>query len=60
MEDNKSTREEITGTVESVVYRNEQNGYTILEVSTAEKKLVTVVGTMPFVSEGESITVRGG
>ena len=60
MEDNKSTREEITGTVESVVYRNEQNGYTILEVSTAKKELVTVVGTMPFVSEGESITVRGG
>lgn len=60
MEDNKSAREEITGTVESVVYRNEQNGYTILEVSTAKKELVTVVGTMPFVSEGESITVRGG
>ena len=59
MEDNKSTREEITGTVESVVYRNEQNGYTILEVSTDKKELVTVVGTMPFVSEGENITVRG-
>ena len=59
MEDNKSTREEITGTVEFVVYRNEQNGYTILEVSTDKKELVTVVGTMPFVSEGENITVRG-
>ena len=60
MEERQSAREEITGTVESVVYRNEQNGYTILEVSTGKKEIVTVVGTMPFVSEGESITVRGG
>lgn len=59
MEDVKGTKEEVTGTVESVVYRNEQNGYTILEVSTDKKELVTVVGTMPFVSEGENITVRG-
>lgn len=59
MEDVKSAKEEVTGTVESVVYRNEQNGYTILEVSTDKKELVTVVGTMPFVSEGENITVRG-
>lgn len=59
MEDVKGEKEEVTGTVESVVYRNEQNGYTILEVSTDKKELVTVVGTMPFVSEGENITVRG-
>lgn len=59
MEDVKGTKEEVTGTVESVVYRNEQNGYTILEISTDKKELVTVVGTMPFVSEGENITVRG-
>lgn len=59
MEDVKDAKEEVTGTVESVVYRNEQNGYTILEVSTDKKELVTVVGTMPFVSEGENITVRG-
>lgn len=59
MEDVKGAKEEVTGTVESVVYRNEQNGYSILEVSTDKKELVTVVGTMPFVSEGENITVRG-
>ncbi len=59
MEDVKGAKEEVTGTVESVVYRNEQNGYTILEISTDKKELVTVVGTMPFVSEGENITVRG-
>ena len=59
MEDVKGAKEEVIGTVESVVYRNEQNGYTILEVSTGKKTIVTVVGTMPFVGEGESITARG-
>lgn len=60
MEDKKAKTEEITGTVEAVVYRNEQNGYTILEISAETKDVVTVVGIMPFVSEGETVTVRGG
>ena len=59
MGDVKDTHE-ISGTVESVVFRNEQNGYTILEVFSEERgEIVTVVGTMPFVGEGESIAVRG-
>jgi len=50
----------ITGTVEAVVFRNESNGYTILEVYSEDTHTVsTVVGTLPFVGEGESITVRG-
>ncbi len=54
-------KEEIQGTVESVIYRNEANGYTILEVFAEQKKeLVTVVGFFPFVAEGESVIVRGG
>lgn len=59
MEDVKDIHE-ISGTVESVIFRNEQNGYTILEVFSEERKeIVTVVGIMPFVGEGESIYVRG-
>ena len=50
----------ISGTVEAVVYRNEANAYTILEVySDDRKEVVTVVGTMPFVGEGEAVEVRG-
>lgn len=50
----------INGTVESVVYRNDANGYTILEVYSEERKeVITVVGTMPFVGEGESVTAKG-
>ena len=50
----------ISGTVEAVVYRNDANAYTILEVYSEEKKeVLTVVGTMPFVGEGEVIEVHG-
>ncbi len=53
-------RNVITGTVEAVVYRNDANGYTILEVYSEERKeVITVVGTMPFVGEGEAIQVKG-
>lgn len=50
----------ISGTVEAVVYRNEANSYTILEVYSEEKKeIITVVGTMPFVGEGETVEISG-
>lgn len=50
----------ISGTVEAVIYRNEVNAYTILEVYSEDKKeVVTVVGIMPFVGEGEAVEVHG-
>ncbi|MBQ8837108.1 MAG: ATP-dependent RecD-like DNA helicase [Clostridia bacterium] len=50
----------INGTVEAVVYRNDANSYTILDVYSEERKeVVTVVGIMPFVGEGEAVEVRG-
>ncbi len=53
-------KNEISGTVEAIVFRNEANGYTILEVYIEDKKeIATVVGILPFVGEGESVTVRG-
>ncbi|MBR5538902.1 MAG: AAA family ATPase, partial [Clostridia bacterium] len=51
---------QIKGSVEAVVFRNESNGYTILEVYSEDTHTVTtVVGTFPFVGEGESIVVGG-
>ncbi len=50
----------VSGTVEAVVFRNDANGYTILEVFSEERKeVITVVGIIPFVSEGEAISVSG-
>ena len=49
---------EICGQVESVIYRNEQNGYTVLELST-EDELVTATGDMPMIGAGEQVKLYG-
>ncbi len=61
MEDVKKTDglEKLTGSVESVIYANEENGYTILDFGTEENELITLVGTIPYVSEGDELTVFG-
>ena len=51
--------EKLTGSVESVIYTNEDHGYAILDFGTAENELVTIVGTMPYVVEGDELTVWG-
>lgn len=53
-----SGTETISGTVESITYHNETNGYTVLELDTG-RELVTAVGEIPFVSVGEILTMRG-
>ena len=55
---NKEQLYELTGTVESVIYRNEENGYTVLEVS-GEDSLITATGAMPLVSAGETVKLVG-
>lgn len=50
--------ERIEGVVEDVVYRNEENGYTVLTV-VVEQKEVTVVGLMFGVTIGEHIIAEG-
>ncbi len=49
----------IEGTVSSIVFQNEENGYTVLRLETGANE-VTVVGCMPGVAPGESVSVRGG
>lgn len=46
------------GTVERVVFRNDQNGWTVLDVSAAGG-LHKVVGVMPDVQTGESVKLQG-
>lgn len=50
---------EMTGTVEQVIFRNDKNGYAVIELNNGED-LVPVVGTMPFVGVGEQLHVIGG
>ncbi len=50
--------ETIKGYVEHVIYRNEENHYTVLEL-VAEGKAVTVTGTFDNAAEGETIEAEG-
>lgn len=49
---------ELKGSVEHVVYHNENNQYTVMEVET-EIEMVTVVGTFPYINKGEVVKVFG-
>lgn len=52
--------EEIEGTVYSVVFHNEENGFTIFQAQSQQQlDLVTVLGILPSVAEGESFKARG-
>ena len=50
--------EALSGTVEHIVFRNEDNGWTVLELDTGDQ-IETVVGTLPQVQVGESLRLRG-
>ncbi len=50
---------ELKGTVEGVLYRNDDNGYIVATVISDEDELVNIVGIMPDVDEGDRITAHG-
>ena len=50
---------EIDGSVHAIVFHNEENGYTIMQVKEATGGTVTVRGRIPAVVEGEQIRARG-
>ncbi len=51
-------RDSLDGTVDAVIYQNEENGYTVLRLE-QESERYTVVGCMPGVAAGEEICVTG-
>ncbi len=51
--------QELSGTVENVIFKNEENGYTVLRLKDGNGEIVTVVGCFPFAAAGESMIVSG-
>lgn len=47
---------EITGEIETIIYCNEVNSYTVARLI-AEEDTVTIVGFLPFVNIGDTLTV---
>lgn len=62
-EENTSDKDTVSGAVEHVTYRNEENGYTVCQISreveNGETEIVTLVGIMPTVNVGETLKVVG-
>ncbi len=48
----------ISGTVEAIIFANEENGYTVLDLD-MDNQLVTAVGLMGEVHEGEELVLHG-
>ena len=54
----------LDGGVEQIVYRNEENGYTVCDVGVdasegQDEDVVTAVGILPYVGEGDTVTLWG-
>lgn len=50
--------EVVTGYVEHIVFRNEENGYTVFQMEQDGREL-TCVGSFHYISEGERLEVKG-
>lgn len=48
----------VEGYIDHIIYRNDENGYTVLILHTDEDD-ITCVGSFPFISEGEFINALG-
>ena len=49
----------IMGTVLSVVFQNEENGYAVLRLVTDDGELLTLVGCVPCAAPGEELILTG-
>lgn len=55
MQDNELM--ELTANIDTIIYRNEQNGYTVIELDDEDE--TTAVGIMPDVNVGEAVKLIG-
>lgn len=49
----------VSGIIEEIIYNNPDNGYTVCEVDSHEDGMLTATGYMPYISEGESVSLTG-
>ncbi|MBE7004619.1 MAG: ATP-dependent RecD-like DNA helicase [Ruminococcaceae bacterium] len=52
-------QETIIGTIASVIFQNEENGYAVVRVVTDEGELITLVGCIPCAAPGEGLAAVG-
>lgn len=55
----QSEKDTLSGIIDSIVYRNDENGYTVCIVEDADGLPVTAVGIMPYINEGDKLHAVG-
>lgn len=51
---------EVIGIIEEIIFRNEDNGFTVMDISSeSDGALITAVGNLPFAVEGERVKITG-
>lgn len=50
--------EVLNGFVESIVFKSEETGYVVCKIR-SEKNLISAVGTVPFIKEGQNVKLTG-
>ena len=52
--------ESITGYIDHIIFRNEDNGYTVMVLKgVSEEDELTCVGSFPVVTQGASVELEG-
>lgn len=51
--------QQIYGTIRSVIYRNDENGYAVLRLECDDGATVTAVGCFPYAAPGETVSAEG-
>ena len=51
--------EKLEGTVENITFHSEETGFTVLDLAVSETELITVVGELVDVAEGEHLSLMG-
>ncbi|MBQ2733194.1 MAG: ATP-dependent RecD-like DNA helicase, partial [Clostridia bacterium] len=57
-EELRENEEKLSGAVTQVVYKSEESGYSVVRIQVGKEEY-TLVGTMPDVAEGETLTAIG-
>ena len=55
----EQNQDSVSGIVDSIIFTNEENGYTVCELEDSEGQPVVVTGIIPYLNEGDKITVWG-
>ncbi len=56
---NENGLERLEGTVEHIIYYNGENGYTICDLALSDDEIITAVGEMPMLGEGDRLCLFG-